>query len=66
MNNIFLYVSSSDVDTTKVKTIVHGILPSPPQFFLHLLANNGEEGFRYNSVTEDACVENVDHCNIIG
>ncbi|CAG2234528.1 unnamed protein product [Mytilus edulis] len=53
------------VDTTKVKTIVHGILPGSPQFFfLHLLSNDGEEGVRYNAVTEDACVENVDHCNI--
>ncbi|VDI83362.1 Niemann-Pick C2 protein [Mytilus galloprovincialis] len=56
---------TSNVDTTKVKTIVHGILPGSPQFFfLHLLSNDGEEGVRYNAVTEDACVENVDHCNI--
>lgn len=51
---------TSNVDATKVRTIVHGILSG----YSPLISSDGEEGIRYTGITEDACVNNVDHCNI--
>lgn len=54
-----------DVNTTQVKSVVHGILPGIPDLFLHLLSHDNEQGIRFLGVKEDACHhENVDHCNI--
>ncbi|CAC5376111.1 unnamed protein product [Mytilus coruscus] len=55
---------TSNVNTNKVTTVVHGILNGVAEVFLHLLSKDGEEGVRFNGVTEDACISNVDHCNI--
>lgn len=44
--------------------MVHGILNGVADVFLHLLSKDGEEGVRFNGVTEDACISNVNHCNI--
>ncbi|CAC5376113.1 NPC2 [Mytilus coruscus] len=55
---------TSNVNTSKVTTVVHGILGGVAEFFLHLLSKDGEEGVRFNGVTEDACISNVNHCDI--
>ncbi|CAG2210171.1 unnamed protein product [Mytilus edulis] len=55
---------TSNVNTNKVTTVVHGILNGVAEVFLHLLSTDGEEGVRFNGVTEDACISNVNHCNI--
>ncbi|XP_063402335.1 NPC intracellular cholesterol transporter 2-like [Mytilus trossulus] len=55
---------TSNVNTNKVTTVVHGILNGVAEVFLHLLSKDGEEGVRFNGVTEDACISNVNHCNI--
>lgn len=53
-----------DVNTSKVTTVVHGVLGGVAEFFLKLLSNDGEEGVRFNGVTEDACISSVNHCDI--
>ncbi|XP_071136815.1 NPC intracellular cholesterol transporter 2-like, partial [Mytilus edulis] len=55
---------TSNVNTNKVTTVVHGIVNGVAEVFLHLLSKDGEEGVRFNGVTEDACISNVHHCNI--
>ncbi|CAC5376114.1 NPC2 [Mytilus coruscus] len=55
---------TSNFNTNKVPTVVHGILNGVAEVFLHLLSKDGEEDVRFNGVTEDACISNVNHCNI--
>lgn len=69
--NITIYLlvlHSSDVDATKVKTIVHAFMDGnsyPTMFFFHLVVDDGAEGLRLIGFEEDACLHNnVDHCNI--
>ncbi|CAC5376117.1 NPC2 [Mytilus coruscus] len=54
-----------NVNTTQVKSVVHGMIPGIPNIFLHLLSHDNEKGIRFLGVKEDACLNNnVDHCNI--
>ncbi|XP_071136645.1 NPC intracellular cholesterol transporter 2 homolog a-like [Mytilus edulis] len=56
---------TSDVNTTQVKTFVHGILGGFLDVLLHLVSHDGEDGVRFLGVKEDACIDKaVDHCNI--
>lgn len=65
---LVLNLFSSDVDATKVRTILHAQMNRdsyPIMFFNHLVVDDGAEGLRFLGIEENACLHNnVDHCNI--